>query len=200
MRGCYNFGTLPGINDSIGCREFYHPVSKFNALYCFCDRDFCNAASTIKGGPWSSPSSQYLFVIALLVALLQPLTVLGSNFFSGVELPLQCRIASLVWKLQSRAVLIKLRIKEEHTAARRITYRRRTVVRYCALPNKCLALRTLSQTGCCRESKANLGNAVRGGQAAATLAELRGERGILLRAKLDATSAEKKNNVSSVRL
>ncbi|XP_076450107.1 uncharacterized protein LOC143286430 [Babylonia areolata] len=45
IRGCYHLGSLPGVNETNGCHTWHHPHHNFTAVYCFCDLDFCNAAT-----------------------------------------------------------------------------------------------------------------------------------------------------------
>lgn len=45
LRNCYKRGTLGGIDESNGCRNW--TVDGFAALFCFCDTDACNTASRV---------------------------------------------------------------------------------------------------------------------------------------------------------
>ncbi|XP_076471758.1 uncharacterized protein LOC143301393 [Babylonia areolata] len=78
IRRCYPLGQLQGINESNGCHRWFNPVLNFTALYCFCDRDFCNAARS-----HVAPSSTLLFWAALLLALLLPPSSSSSSSCPG---------------------------------------------------------------------------------------------------------------------
>ena len=89
IRSCYPLGALPGLNESNGCHTWFNPDLNFSALYCFCDTDYCNAASTIVGGgPTTDIFSRLLYGVALLAAFLLPssfslsASVLGADFES----------------------------------------------------------------------------------------------------------------------
>ncbi|XP_033752835.1 uncharacterized protein LOC117336430 [Pecten maximus] len=43
-RVCYEMGTLYGLNETDGCREWTNDIG-FTALYCFCSTNFCNKGS-----------------------------------------------------------------------------------------------------------------------------------------------------------
>lgn len=84
IRSCYPLGALPGLNESNGCHKWFNPDLNFSALYCFCDTDYCNAASTIVGGgPTTDLLSRLLYGVALLVAFLLP----SSSFSSFWDSP-----------------------------------------------------------------------------------------------------------------
>ncbi|XP_070200268.1 uncharacterized protein [Littorina saxatilis] len=74
IRSCYPIGALPGLNDSNGCHRWFNPDLNFSALYCFCDFNYCNAATstTIGGGPTTDPVTRVLYFLALLLALFLP--------------------------------------------------------------------------------------------------------------------------------
>ena len=63
LRGCYIPGQLPGLNHSLGCREWTNGGG-FAALYCFCDTHLCNGAPSVKAANY-----QLVGALALLVAL-----------------------------------------------------------------------------------------------------------------------------------
>jgi len=44
VRVCYQRGTLPGLNETDGCR-YWTTGDGFTALYCFCTTDYCNAGT-----------------------------------------------------------------------------------------------------------------------------------------------------------
>ncbi|KAL8618928.1 hypothetical protein ACOMHN_020347 [Nucella lapillus] len=81
IRTCYHLGHLEGINETNGCHHWYNPNASFTALYCFCDRDFCNAATPLH----SSSSSFLLFWLSFLLALLFPSSSFSTpfSFFSS---------------------------------------------------------------------------------------------------------------------
>ncbi|XP_064634688.1 UPAR/Ly6 domain-containing protein qvr-like [Lineus longissimus] len=43
VRGCYTGGQIPSLNWTNGCRDWTNDVG-YTALYCFCDKDMCNAS------------------------------------------------------------------------------------------------------------------------------------------------------------
>ncbi|XP_069133840.1 uncharacterized protein [Argopecten irradians] len=43
-RVCYEMGTLYGLNETDGCREWTNEIG-FTALYCFCSTNLCNKGS-----------------------------------------------------------------------------------------------------------------------------------------------------------
>ncbi|XP_060082652.1 uncharacterized protein LOC132561950 [Ylistrum balloti] len=59
-RVCYEMGTLYGLNETDGCREWTNEIG-FTALYCFCSTNLCN-----KG---NNPSLDNLLVMTSALAL-----------------------------------------------------------------------------------------------------------------------------------
>lgn len=49
VRICYQIGTLPGMNETNGCRKFTNEDNGYTAYYCFCDTDYCNTSTTLTG-------------------------------------------------------------------------------------------------------------------------------------------------------
>ena len=48
VRVCYRLGSLSGINETNGCKQWTNDeVEGYTALYCFCDTDYCNLAVTL---------------------------------------------------------------------------------------------------------------------------------------------------------
>lgn len=44
IRRCYYLGTLPGVNETDGCRSYAMPPHNLTSQYCFCSEDYCNGA------------------------------------------------------------------------------------------------------------------------------------------------------------
>lgn len=49
VRVCYQSGSLPGINETNGCRNWTNDMHGYTAYYCFCDTDYCNSATKYSG-------------------------------------------------------------------------------------------------------------------------------------------------------
>lgn len=47
VRICYQLGSLNGINETNGCKNWTNVMLGYTAYYCFCDTDYCNSAVTI---------------------------------------------------------------------------------------------------------------------------------------------------------
>ena len=48
VRICYQKGTLPGMNETNGCK-YWTNNDGYTAYYCFCDTDYCNSALIYNG-------------------------------------------------------------------------------------------------------------------------------------------------------
>lgn len=44
VRVCYHPGSLQGINETNGCKNWTNDVMGYTAHYCFCDTDYCNSS------------------------------------------------------------------------------------------------------------------------------------------------------------
>ncbi|XP_052065491.1 uncharacterized protein LOC127705213 [Mytilus californianus] len=44
VRVCYQHGSLPGINETNGCKNWTNDMMGYTAYYCFCDTDYCNSS------------------------------------------------------------------------------------------------------------------------------------------------------------
>ena len=63
VRICYQLGSLNGINETNGCKNWTNAMLGYTAYYCFCDTDYCNSAVTM-------PRLNIIPILLLLYALI----------------------------------------------------------------------------------------------------------------------------------
>ena len=47
LRRCYYLGTLPGIDETDGCKTYVLPPNNDTFQFCFCSKDYCNVTCTL---------------------------------------------------------------------------------------------------------------------------------------------------------
>ncbi|GFN93925.1 Cg6329, isoform a [Plakobranchus ocellatus] len=89
IRSCYYPGDLPDMNETLGCHLHIMVETNFSAIYCLCDKDLCNGATSVSA-------------VRRMFRRKQPLSATALSFLASFACPVILTASALIGSFTRR--------------------------------------------------------------------------------------------------